>query len=81
MARRIVITGLGALSPIGSNVEENWNSCISGKSGIEIINSEWANNLNSKIAGLIKIDPLEKLDKIQARRMDRSSQLGVIAVR
>jgi len=81
LARRIVITGLGALSPIGSNVEENWNSCISGKSGIEIINSEWANNLNSKIAGLIKIDPLEKLDKIQARRMDRSSQLGVIAVR
>jgi len=81
LARRIVITGLGALSPIGSNVEENWNSCISGKSGIEIINSEWANNLNSKIAGLIKIDPLEKLDKVQARRMDRSSQLGVIAVR
>ena len=81
MARRIVITGLGALSPIGSNAEENWNSCISGKSGIEIINYEWANNLNSKIAGLIKIDPLEKLDKVQARRMDRSSQLGVIAVR
>ena len=81
MARRIVITGLGAISPIGSNVEENWNSCIFGKSGIEIIDSQWVNNLNSKIAGLIKIDPLEKLDKVQARRMDRSSQLGVIAVR
>ena len=81
MTRRVVITGLGALSPIGSNVVENWNSCIAGKSGIELIDFDWAKNLNTKIAGLIKIDPLEKLDKVQARRMDRSSQLGVIAVR
>lgn len=81
MTRRVVITGLGALSPIGINVDENWNACVSGKSGIETIRYEWANNLNTKIAGLIKIDPLEKLDKVQARRMDRSSQLGIIAVR
>ena len=81
MSRRVVITGLGAISPIGNNVQENWDSCLSGKSGIKTIAHEWTSNLNTKFGGLIKIDPLEKLDKVQARRMDRSSQLGIIAVK
>lgn len=81
MTRRVVITGLGAVTPIGKNVTETWNNVLNGISGIDLINQSWSENLNTKIAGLVKIDPLEILDKVQARRMDRSSQLGVIAVK
>ena len=81
MTRRVVITGLGAVTPIGKNVTETWNNALNGNSGIDLINQSWSENLNTKIAGLVKIDPLEILDKVQARRMDRSSQLGVIAVK
>jgi len=81
MTRRVVITGLGAVTPIGKNVTATWNNVLNGISGIDLINQSWSENLNTKIAGLVKIDPLEILDKVQARRMDRSSQLGVIAVK
>jgi len=81
MTRRVVITGLGAVTPIGKNVTDTWNNALNGISGIDLINQSWSENLNTKIAGLVKIDPLEILDKVQARRMDRSSQLGVIAVK
>jgi len=81
MTRRVVITGLGAVTPIGKNVTDTWNNALNGNSGIDLINQSWSENLNTKIAGLVKIDPLEILDKVQARRMDRSSQLGVIAVK
>lgn len=81
MTRRVVITGLGAITPIGKNVNETWDNALNGISGIELINQSWSENLNTKIAGLVKVDPLEVLDKVQARRMDRSSQLGVMAVK
>ena len=81
MTRRVVITGLGAVTPIGSNVNETWQNALNGVSGIDVINETWADSLTTKIAGLVKINPLEVLDKVQARRMDRSSQLGVMAVK
>ncbi len=81
MTRRVVITGLGAVTPIGKNVNETWDNALNGISGIELINQSWSESLNTKIAGLVKVDPLEVLDKVQARRMDRSSQLGVMAVK
>jgi 3-oxoacyl-[acyl-carrier-protein] synthase II len=81
MTRRVVITGLGAVTPVGSNVNETWQNALNGVSGINVINETWADSLTTKIAGLVKINPLEVLDKVQARRMDRSSQLGVMAVK
>ena len=81
MTRRVVITGLGAVTPIGKNVDENWTNAVNGVSGIDLINHDWADSLNTKIAGLVKVNPLDVLDKVQARRMDRSSQLGVMAVK
>ena len=81
MTRRVVITGLGAVTPIGSNVNETWQNALNGVSGIDVIKESWADSLTTKIAGLVKINPLEVLDKVQARRMDRSSQLGVMAVK
>jgi 3-oxoacyl-[acyl-carrier-protein] synthase II len=81
MSRRVVVTGLGALTPIGKNVSETWTNALAGKSGIVKINQPWAEGLAAQIAGLIKVDPFEVLDRVSARRMDRSTQLGVIAVK
>ena len=81
MSRRVVVTGLGALTPIGKNVSETWANALAGKSGIVKINQPWAEGLAAQIAGLVTIDPFEVLDRVSARRMDRSTQLGVIAVK
>ena len=81
MSRRVVVTGLGALTPIGKNVSETWANALAGKSGIVKINQPWAEGLAAQIAGLVTVDPYEVLDRVSARRMDRSTQLGVIAVK
>ena len=81
MSRRVVVTGLGALTPIGKNVSETWANALAGKSGIVKINQPWSEGLPAQIAGLVSVDPFEVLDRVSARRMDRSTQLGVIAVK
>ena len=81
MSRRVVVTGLGALTPIGKNVLETWTNALAGKSGIVKINQPWSEGLAAQIAGLVTVDPFEVLDRVSARRMDRSTQLGVIAVK
>jgi 3-oxoacyl-[acyl-carrier-protein] synthase II len=81
MSRRVVVTGLGAITPIGKNVSETWANALAGKSGVVKINQPWSNDLAAQIAGLITIDPYDVLDRVSARRMDRSTQLGVIAVK
>ena len=81
MSRRVVVTGLGAITPIGKNVSETWANALAGKSGVVKINQPWSTDLAAQIAGLITIDPFDVLDRVSARRMDRSTQLGVIAVK
>ena len=81
MSRRVVVTGLGALTPIGKNVSETWANALAGKSGIVKIDQPWSEGLAAQIAGLVTVDPFEVLDRVSARRMDRSTQLGVIAVK
>jgi len=81
MSRRVVVTGLGALTPIGKNVSETWTNALAGKSGVVKINQPWSNDLAAQMAGLITIDPYDVLDRVSARRMDRSTQLGVITVK
>jgi 3-oxoacyl-(acyl-carrier-protein) synthase len=78
LPKRVAITGLGAVTPIGLNVKDTWENALSGKSGIRNIDPTWSEGLSAKIAGTIEIDSSEILGKVQARRMDRSSQLGVI---
>ncbi|MFY9326175.1 MAG: beta-ketoacyl-ACP synthase II [Candidatus Nanopelagicales bacterium] len=81
MSKRVAITGLGAITPIGENVQETWKNSLAGNSGVVKIPDEWASGLAAQIAGRVKQDPFEILDRVQARRMDRSTQLGVIAAK
>jgi 3-oxoacyl-[acyl-carrier-protein] synthase II len=77
--RRVVITGMGALTPLGKNVNEFWNNLIEGKSGIRKIDRFDVSNLKTQIAGLLPKDfePLERLQKKEAgvpiNKLDRFS--------
>jgi 3-oxoacyl-[acyl-carrier-protein] synthase II len=75
----VVITGIGATTPLGSNAPSTWEALLAGKSGVRRIDAEWADDLPVKIAAQIAVDPSEVLDRVEARRLDRSAQLGLIA--
>ncbi len=80
MKRRVVITGMGTVNPIGRNVEEAWENCQNGKCGISPIDCFDTTNFNTKLAGQIRDLNIEDyIDKKEARRMDRYIQLAVIA--
>ena len=69
--KRVVITGMGALTPIGNSVDEYWNSLLSGKSGAEPITKFDASLFKTKFACEVKnFDPLEIMDRKEARKMD-----------
>ena len=77
--RRVVVTGLGILSPIGNTLAEAWDSCINGVSGISRIEIDLKNN-PVKVGGRLKnFDPGEFLDPKEVRRIDPFIQYGVIA--
>jgi 3-oxoacyl-[acyl-carrier-protein] synthase II len=78
--RRVVVTGLGIVSPVGNTVPEAWSNILAGKSGITRITHFDASALSSQIAGEVKnFDPAEYLSPKEARRMDRFIHLGLAA--
>lgn len=80
MKRRVVITGLGAITPIGNNIDSFWESIKLGKNGIDEISLFNAENLKVKMAAEVKdFDPSNFIDKKEAKRMDRYTQFAVIA--
>ena len=79
-ARRVVVTGMGALTPIGNDVASTWDGIVHGRSGIGVIEKFETDDLDVKIAGEVKdFDPTNYLDRKEARRMDRFLQLGLVA--
>ena len=82
MERRVVITGMGAITPIGKSVEETWEGIKSKKCGIDEISLFDNANFKTKLDAEIKeYNPLDYFDAKQAKRFDRSSQLAIIAAR
>ncbi len=82
MKRRVVITGLGALTPVGNNVSETWNNLVNGVSGVDTITSFDTSALSSKIAAQIKdFHPEDHFDHKEARKMDAYTQFALVAAR
>ena len=80
MSRRVVITGLGTVNPIGNNLEETWENVKKGVCGIDEITNIDTMNHAVKLAGEVKnFDPSAVIDKKDARRMDRYSQFALVA--
>lgn len=77
---RVVITGMGAVTPIGNNVESFWNNSKEGKLGIDFITNIETEDLDVKVAGEVKeFNPVGVLDKKEMRRFDRFTQFAVVA--
>ena len=78
--RRVVVTGMGALTPVGLDVPSTWDAVVHGRSGIGPVQRFETDDLDVRIAGEVKdFDPTQFLDRKEARRMDRFLQLGLVA--
>ena len=78
--KRVVVTGLGALTPIGNNLKEFWSGLIAGKSGSAPVTYFDTEKFKTKFACELKgFDPLEFLDRKQQRKMDRFTQYGMVS--
>src|SRR4030042_3973148 len=80
--RRVVITGMGAIPPLGLSPEEFWQGCVEGRSGVTPITSFDASAYPVRINAAVKgFDPLDYIDRKEARRMARFTQFAVAAAR
>ena len=78
--KRVVVTGMGAVTPIGNNVDDYWNNLINGVSGAAPITHFDASKFKATFACEVKnFNPEDFIDKKEARKMDRFSQLGIVA--
>jgi len=78
---RVVVTGLGATTPLGGDVASTWSAILAGRSGVKALTDDWAKDLPSRIAGVAAADPVEIVGRVQARRMDRCEQFALVAAR
>ncbi|MBE6100236.1 MAG: beta-ketoacyl-[acyl-carrier-protein] synthase II [Anaerovibrio sp.] len=82
MSNRVVITGLGVVSPVGTGKDVFWKSLLEGKNGIDKITRFDATEYKSQIAGEVKdFDPADYMDKKEAKRIDRYAQFAVAAAK
>ena len=80
--RRVVVTGLGAVSPIGSTIEEFWKSLLEGKSCVKRLTCFDPTNFTSKVAAEVRnFDPSKYLSAKEMKRMDRFVQFAVVAAK
>lgn len=78
--KRVVVTGIGALTPIGNNLEEYWNGLINGVSGADFITQFDASKFKTRFACELKnFDPLNYLDRKEIKRIDRFTQTAIIS--
>ena len=78
--KRVVVTGIGALTPIGNNLQEYWNGLINGVSGADFITQFDASKFKTRFACELKnFDPLNFLDRKEARKIDRFTQTAIIS--
>jgi 3-oxoacyl-[acyl-carrier-protein] synthase II len=78
----VVVTGLGATTPLGGDVASTWESLLAGRSGARKLPDDWTEvPLPVQIAAPAAVDPATVLDRVQARRLDRCEQLAIVAAR
>jgi 3-oxoacyl-[acyl-carrier-protein] synthase II len=80
-AQRVVVTGMGATTPLGGDVASTWAGLLAGRSGARVLTDDWVETLPVHIAAPVAVDPTEILPVPQVRRMDRSGQFALIAAR
>jgi 3-oxoacyl-[acyl-carrier-protein] synthase II len=79
--RTVVVTGIGAFTPLGGDAAGTWEGLLAGRSGVRALEEEWAKDLPVRIAARTAIEPGEVLPRPLARKLDRSAQFALIAAR
>ncbi|MFE1195946.1 beta-ketoacyl-ACP synthase II [Streptomyces olivaceoviridis] len=77
--RTVVVTGIGATTPLGGDAASTWEALVAGTSGVSLLEQEWAAQLPVRIAAQIAVEPGEIIPRPQARKLDRSAQFALIA--
>ncbi|MEU3412888.1 MULTISPECIES: beta-ketoacyl-ACP synthase II [unclassified Streptomyces] len=77
--RTVVVTGIGATTPLGGDAASSWEALVAGTSGVSPLEQEWAAQLPVRIAAQIAVEPGEIIPRPQARKLDRSAQFALIA--
>ncbi|MFH8409645.1 beta-ketoacyl-[acyl-carrier-protein] synthase family protein [Streptomyces sp. NPDC018019] len=79
--RTVVVTGIGATTPLGGDSASTWEGMLAGRSGVSALDQDWAADLPVRIAASAAVDPGEIIPRAQARKQDRSAQFALIAAR
>jgi 3-oxoacyl-[acyl-carrier-protein] synthase II len=75
----VVVTGLGATTPLGGDVASTWEAMLAGRSGVRALTQEWAAELPVRIASELVVEPAELIERVKMRRLDRSEAIALIA--
>ena len=79
--RRVVVTGLGATTPLGGDVASTWTALIAGKSGVRLLTEDWRELLPVHFAARVATEPADQMERVEMRRLDRSEQFALVASR
>ena len=79
--RRVVVTGLGATTPLGGDVASTWVALIAGKSGVRLLTEDWRDTLPVQFAARVATEPADQMERVEMRRLDRSEQFALVASR
>ncbi|MEW2436488.1 beta-ketoacyl-[acyl-carrier-protein] synthase family protein [Streptomyces caniferus] len=78
---QVLVTGVGAMTPVGADASSSWSGLLAGKSGVRALEEEWATGLPVSIAAGLTEDPAAALPRVEARKLDRGEQLALLASR
>ena len=83
MTKKIVVTGIGATSPLGGTAPESWEALLAGESGARTLQHEWVAQYDLPVtfAAEAKVRPEEVLERVESKRLDPSSQFALISAR
>jgi len=77
----VVVTGIGATTPLGGDAASTWEGLVAGRSGVRALEQDWAAEQAVRIAAPVAVEPGEVIPRPQARRLDRSAQFALIAAK
>jgi 3-oxoacyl-[acyl-carrier-protein] synthase II len=75
----VVVTGLGATTPLGGDVPSTWSALLAGRSGVRVLDQPWVAGSPVQIAAPVAVEPTDVLERVRARTLDRSQQFALIA--
>ncbi len=79
--RRVVVTGLGATTPLGADVDSTWKALLAGQSGVRLLTEDWRELLPVHFAARVATEPADQMERVEMRRLDRSEQFALVASR